>query len=157
MQTSPRRHVCLNHLFASLYTWLDPIETTKASPITATEAIVHPQTWFLARRSRFVSYVTGCTRPRGLKDFDVGPQLHRRGAHRITKNDLHDGRTGAQLRPNVQRRSASERHPFSCPPDLVSFNGNEHSSAHRRLPFIIFAWLHVNDLECLQSRNMSKL
>ena len=71
-------------------------------------SVAHPQTWFLARRSRFVSYVTGCTRPRGLKDFDVGPQLHRRGAHRITKNDLHDGRTGAQLRPNVQRRSPSD-------------------------------------------------
>ena len=35
-------------------------------------------------------------------------QLHRRGAHRITNNDLHDGRTGAQLRPNVQRRSPSD-------------------------------------------------
>ena len=38
---------------------------------------------------------------------------------------------------------------LSCPTDWVSFSGNEHSSAHRSLPFIIFAWFHQSDTSML--------
>ena len=37
----------------------------------------------------------------------------------------------------------------SHPADWVSLSGNEHSSAHRRLPFIIFEWLPPSDASML--------
>ena len=87
-------------------------QAVRCASCYASAPYVHGETACAARAMKERSPVTQCI---GVTDIkQLRPQssqkrkLHRIGVHRITNNDLHDERTGAQLRPNVQRRSPSD-------------------------------------------------